>query len=465
MSLLHRIPFALRVPLFTAALMILVGFLASQQVLTTLRQVQDDRIRELAQLQIEALSVALGPLVSRNDIWEVYDTLDRATGQNEGRRLVFAAVANTEGAVLAATNPRRAPVDSALALLTAEAQMLEALSVAGDTAEIKVLAPLVYQGRDVGQIVTEMDVSDLIAERKSVARLLLIGNTVATALLAILGYLAMRRILMPVTRVVARMRDSADAPEPIAQADMPAGDSEMAQLARSYNTMVGAIGAKAEADRRLAERERFVSLGRLSSSLAHEINNPLGGLLNAVDTVQKYADRPEVVRESAELLKRGLGHMRDVARATLDLNRLDHKGAVLAAEDFQDLKLLIQPEISRQQQRLGWEVGKMACDLPAAPVRQIALNLLLNATEAAGKDGRISLKANHAEGRLRLEIADSGPGLSKSACARLLGTGAAASSGGGVGLRLVRDLVSQLKGCVSLDRSDGETIIRVELPC
>ncbi len=464
MSLLHRIPFALRVPLFTAALMILVGFLASQQVLTTLRQVQDDRIRELAELQIEALSVALGPLVSRNDIWEVYDTLDRATGQNEGQRLVFAALANADGVVLAATNPRRAPVDSKIAKLTSGAQALNALSLTGETAEIKVLAPLVYQGREVGQILIEMNVSDLVAERTSVARLLLIGNAVVTLLLAILGYLAMRRILMPVTRVVARMRDSVDAPEPIAASDMPAGDSEMAQLAKSYNSMVGAIGAKAEADRRLAERERFVSLGRLSSSLAHEINNPLGGLLNAVDTVQKYVDRPEVVRESAELLKRGLGHMRDVARATLDLNRLNHEGAVLAADDFQDLKLLIEPEISRQQQRLGWEVGEITCVLPAAPVRQIALNLLLNATEAAGKEGLVSLKAQQGDGRLRIAISDSGPGLAKAACARLLGTGAAAS-GGGVGLRLVRDLVSQLKGCVSLDRADGETVIRVELPC
>ncbi len=450
--------------MFTAALMILVGFLASQQVLAALRQVQDARIRELAQLQIEALSVALGPLVSRNDIWGVYDTLDRATGQNEGQRLVFAAVANAGGAVLAATNPRRAPVDSNIAALTKGAQALDALSVAGKTAEIKVLAPLVYQGREVGQILTEMDVSDLVAARRRVSRWLLIGNAVATFLLAILGYLVMRRILMPVTRVVERMRESADAPEPIAPSDMPAGDSEMAQLARSYNSMVGAIGAKAEADRRLAERERFVSLGRLSSSLAHEINNPLGGLLNAVDTVQKYADRPDVVRESADLLRRGLGHMRDVARATLDLNRLDHTGAVLAAEDFHDLKLLIEPEISRQQQRLGWEVGKITCTLPAAPVRQIALNLLLNASEAAGREGRVSLKAGHSGGRLCLEIADSGPGLSKSACARLLGTEAAVT-GSGVGLRLVRDLVNQLKGCVSFDRAGGETIIRVELPC
>ncbi len=468
MNLLHRIPFALRVPLFTAAMMILVGLLASQQVLSALRQVQDTRIRELAQLQVEALSVALGPLVSRHDVWEVYDTLVRATGKNagrkEGHRLVFAAVANPEGAVLAATDPRRAPVDSQLRALTDGAQDLHALSVNGESRAIKVLAPLVYQGREVGQILTEMDVSDLIAERQRVSRYLLVGNALATGLLAVFGYMVMRRMLQPVTRVIDRMRDSADSPEPIAAADMPVGDNEMTELANSYNTMVGAIRAKAETDRRLAERERLVSLGRLSSSLAHEINNPLGGLINAADTLQKYADRPEVVRESTALLRRGLNHLRDVARATLNLDRLDHEGAVLSPEDFRDLKLLIEPEISHKQQRLGWDIGKMDCRLPAAHVRQIALNLLLNATEAAGPEGRVALKAYAEEGQLYLEITDSGPGLSRAACARLMGEGERIV-GGGVGLRLVHDLVTGLKGRINLERKEGETIIRVELPC
>ena len=473
MNLIRRIPFALRVPLFTATLMILLGILASQQVLATLRQVQDARIRELAQLQVESLSVALGPLVSRNDIWEVYDTLDRTTGEHEGQRLTFAAVANAEGRLLAATNPRRAPVDSRLDALTEGAQALAGVSVSGNAPKIKLLAPIIYQGRAVGQILTEIDVSDLVAERRQVARLLLLGNATATILLAAFGYLAVRRMLMPVNRVVDRMRDSALSPEPIRDSEMPVGDNEMAQLAQSYNTMVGAIRAKAEADRRLAERERFVSLGRLSSSLAHEINNPLGGLMNAADTVHKFADRPDVVRESADLLKRGLGHLRDVARVTLDMNRLDHQGAMLGDEDFDDLKLLILPEISRRRHRLTWQVNaaSRAGDLPAAPVRQIVLNLLLNAADAAGKDGHVGFASREKGETLCLEISDNGPGLSPAAAARLLGMDTAAAGSGagsgaisGVGLRLVQELVKQLRGCISLGRNAGETTIHIELP-
>jgi len=253
---------------------------------------------------------------------------------------------------------------------------------------------------------------------------LLIGNSAATLVLALLGYLVMRRLLMPVTLVIRRMRDTVNSPEPFPESDFPSGDSEMVQLVRTYNAMAEAIDAKAEADRRLAERERFVSLGRLSSSLAHEINNPLGGLLNAADTLKTYADRPEVVRESADLLIRGLGHLRDVARATLDQNRLDRSGAMLAVEDFDDLRLLIQPEVSRQMQTLDWGIdtdpGTLA-EFASAPVRQIALNLLLNATDAAEKGGQVGLLISANEAALHLEVSDTGPGLSKSACARLLG--------------------------------------------
>ena len=463
---LRRIPLSVRVPFFTAGLMILVGFLASQQVLTTLRQVQNARVREMAQLQIEALSIALGPLVLRNDIWEVYDTLERAAGENGGRRLVFAVVANDKGVILAATDPARAPIDSGIDTLASGAQDLENLSLTGEDAHIRLLAPLVYQGRTVGQILTELDVSDLVVERKRAARLLLLGNAVATFLLAIVGYLAMRRILAPVENVMGRMRNFPQTPEPVPESEMPRGDSEVAQLAQSYNTMVGAIEAKAEADKRLAERERFVSLGRLSSSLAHEINNPLGGLLNAADTMREYADRPEVVRESADILVRGLEHLRDVARVTLDQNRLDRSGARLGVDDFDDLRLLISAETSRQHQNLDWTVevsGRNLGAFPSAPVRQIALNLLLNASEAAGANGRIAFRATDGEGGLCIEVSDSGSGLSKAACERLLGSGPVAP-GGGVGLRLVHDLVRALDGYISLKRDGGMTRICIDLP-
>jgi len=277
-------PLSIKLPLLAAAMMVLVGAVASQQVLRALARVQDARIQELAQMHVEGLSVALGPLVLRRDIWEVYDTLDRAAQAGAGRRMVLTAVADERGRVLAATDPRRVPIDSDIADLARDAVALENLSVDGSGGVLSLLAPLSYQGRTVGQIATELDVSDLLAERRQALVYLL------------------------VTTLARQMTETQGEPHPIADTDIPRGHGELARLARTYNAMVGAVADKAEAERRLAARERFVALGRLSSSLAHEINNPLGGLLNATDTIRSFADRPEVVRQSADLLDRGLRH-------------------------------------------------------------------------------------------------------------------------------------------------------------
>jgi signal transduction histidine kinase len=240
----------------------------------------------------------------------------------------------------------------------------------------------------------------------------------------------------------------------------------LARLLRNYNEMAGAIDARAEAERRLAERERFVSLGRLSSSLAHEINNPLGGLLNAADTIRTYAERPEVVRQSADLLDRGLRHLRDVSRVILEENRMDRTGRTLSTADFEDLRLLFEPETTRRRQRLDWSVaaGDDVLHLvPSGPVRQIALNLLLNAAAAAPEGGAVGLAVGEKGDRILLTVTDDGPGLSETARARLM-SGAPLEQGGGVGLRLVRDLVAALEGKISCGRTDGATAITVDLP-
>jgi hypothetical protein len=75
-----------------------------------LGRVQDARLSETARLLVEGLSVALGPAVLRQDVWEVYDILDWAQSASDGQRLLLTVVADERGKVLAATDPRRAPV-------------------------------------------------------------------------------------------------------------------------------------------------------------------------------------------------------------------------------------------------------------------------------------------------------------------------------------------------------------------
>lgn len=461
----RSLPVTLRVPLITAALMILLGLVASQGVLAALGRVQDARLAETARLHVEGLSIALGPSVLRQDVWEVYDILDRAQTGSASQRLLLTVVADERGRVLAASDPRRAPVGTEAADFETGAVAPEAVRMTGD-ALLRVRAPLQYQGRTIGAIVTELDVTDLLAERRRVTLWLLFGNAMATAVLAFGGWLAVARILRPVGALVQAMDASGGSPRPIPETEIPQGDPGLARLIATYNQMTTAVEERAEAERRLADRERFVSLGRLSSSLAHEVNNPLGGLLNAADTIHTYADRPEVVRQSAELMQRGLVHLRDVTRAILDQNRLDRAGQPLRPEDFEDLRLLFEPEAHSRSQLLDWQIQADAAALsaqPAAPVRQVALNLLLNAGAAAGMRGRVGFSVRNGGDTLSIAVSNTGAAMTEADLARLMASGPL-PPGGGVGLRLVHDIIAGLGGEVQHHRIDGQTVIRVDLP-
>ncbi|SIN76554.1 sensor histidine kinase [Vannielia litorea] len=459
-------PVTIRVALATACLMVLLGLVASQQVLSTLARLQSARLQEFARLHVEGLAVALGPFALHRDVWEVYDTLDRARTSASGGRVLFTVVADDHGRVLAATDPNRAPVDSDIGIFAADAVLVGEVTALSGSSVVRVRAPLTVQGRDVGRIVTELDVSDLLAQRRATALALLAGNALATLILGLAGAFVVARMLKPVELLTRHMGEAGGQPRPIPEAAIPRSDTVLAQLLRSFNGMAGAIDARAEAERRLAERERFVSLGRLSSSLAHEVNNPLGGLLNATDTIRAYANRPEVVHRSVDLLDRGLRHLRDVSRAILEENRIDRSSRMLSPTDFEDLRLLFEPETSHRQQRLDWVIDGEAArfgSFPSGPVRQIALNLLLNASSAAPQGGAVGLSARLQNGALVLKVTDDGPGLSEAARARLL-SATPVEPGGGVGLRLVRDVVAGLGGEVSSDRVGAQTEITVRLP-
>lgn len=459
----RRIPISLRVPALTALLMIVLGILASQQVLTALSRLQDDRVRETALQHISGLSVALGPQVLRKDIWEVFDTLDRARTAHDGQRLAMTIVADTNGSILASTDPHRAPVDGRIDAFVADAVAPEAISIA-NAPTLRVLAPLTYQGRSIGQILAEVDVSDLLAQRRQASLYLLLGNGFGTLLLSLAGYFLAARILHPLDVLSAAMNSGSGTLRPIPEAEIPRSDPEFSKLFTTFNAMADAVEARSEAERRLAERERFVSLGRLSSSLAHEINNPLGGLLNATDTLGKFSDRPEVVRQTADLLQRGLAHLREVSRAILDENRLDRSGLPLKSEDFEDLKLLFEPEAHRSGQSIRWDIPTgQDFGPPAAPIRQVALNLLLNASAAAGPKGQLVVQAKSTAGRFALTVQDNGPGLTDGDLDRLTSE-KPLPPGGGVGLRIVHDIVAALSGRIAHERIDGVTRITVEVP-
>jgi signal transduction histidine kinase len=237
--------------------------------------------------------------------------------------------------------------------------------------------------------------------------------------------------------------------------------------------MVERLAERERLQAHLAERERAALLGRLVATVAHEVCNPLAGMLTAIDTARNYGEDRAEREEALDVLERGLRQVEAVVTSALALHRDDGPARPLAASDFEDLRALVGPAARQGQVELDWRVH-LPDSFPthATQLRQAALNLLLNAIAATPPGGRVALEAQPVPegGHLLLAITDSGPGLPLDAQRRLLGAPEAAAEGGaadpGLGLDVVRHLAGRLGARLAVDASGagGGTRVLLWLP-
>ena len=468
MRWLQQIPLTVRVPLLVVALMIAISAAISERVMSRLAQTQERHLAELAAAYLDGLAGALVPHVLRDDIWEVFDTIDRSLALYESVRPVETVVTGRDGTVIAATDPRRVPSLGALpdAYRSTADGVVQIDEAAG---EARLRHTIRAQGTEIGNVYTLLDIAPLLAERGTVVAVLIATNGALTLLFAFGGYLAARRMIAPMRVLTRHIAMSAGAaPSPIALRDMPAEGSEGHRLMTAYNDLVAAELERMRLASRLATEERLASLGRLASGMAHEINNPLGGLLNALDTIRRHGDKPAVRARSIALIERGLGGIRDIVSATLETYRPDRASRPFGNRDLDDIRLLTATPIRQRQIRAEWrsEVPR-DIDLASPFVRQATLNLVLNAIAASPVGGRIAVGASVRGAALVVTVADSGPGVSVAA-ARILADEAAATpigEPGGLGLWMVRRVTSDCGGTIACGASPlGGALITLTLP-
>jgi two-component system, OmpR family, sensor kinase len=467
---MRRIPLAIKVPAVVLGFMAMVAFFVSERVLSRLSSAQTHHLEDLASVHLDGLATALIDPVVRDDIWEIFDILDRARQSHAGLKPTATVVAAPDGEILASSDPRALPSRSKLpAGFLTQATAVPALAIRYDEGQAVARRDLASGGQVLGSVHAAFDIAPLLAERRSVFWTLLTTNAALTVALAVLAWLTVRRMMRPVGILAAHLR--AGAVEPISPDEMRHARGEFRPLFGAFNGMVEAVREREGLARQLAEEERLASLGRLASGMAHEINNPLGGILNAIDTLKQHGGRHEVRTRTLDLIERGLKGIRDVVRTTLVTYRADRDATrSLHPDDVDDLKLLIGPEVSRKNITLTWSNGQYgAVPIPASVVRQVVLNLLLNAVHAAPICGAISLEANVEGSCFNIVIGDDGPGLSDIARQVLEGgvpeMPPTSATGSGLGLWMVRRLLKEVGGSVSISpREPAGTSILVSIP-
>ena len=469
-ALRSRLPITVKVPIVVVMLMVAIGVVASERVLARLVASQERQLGDLANAYLDGLVSPLVEPVLREDSWEIFDILDRAHRLYAAVRPVETIVTDVSGSVLAGSNPRHAPIGSRLPEdFPAGKEHTAKVLVQEDNSRAFVDRRLEVEGRVIGTVHAELDISPLLAERREVLWTLIGSNAALTLLFAALGWFTVRRMVAPMKVLAEHIETARDgAVEPIPEESIPAAGTETGRLFRGFNRMARAVAEREALVSRLADEERLASLGRLASSVAHEINNPLGGLFNAIDTLKVHGDRAQVRRGTIDLLDRGLRGIRDVVRSALAAYRPDREARDLQAADIDDLRLLVRPEARRRQVDLEWS-NELPETVPVAafPVRQVVLNLLLNACRAAPTGGKVILLARVVGERLEVTVEDSGSGIPPQIAAFLAEAGSPApiAVGTGLGLWVARKMAAELGGSLTTDRSSlGGAFLRIVVP-
>lgn len=462
------LPVTVKMPLVVVLMTIAVSAVISERVLSRLGQLQREHVGSLATAYLDGLSSSLLPAMLRDDVWEAFDALDRARQLYASLRPIETVVTKPGGEVVAATDPDRTPVLSQFPTVQGAPFNNAGLAFNGDGTLAFLRRDLVYQDRSIGIIYSSLDISHLVAERRSVLRTLIGTNSVLAVIFAALGYFAVNRMVQPIRVLSDHLEEGLHGvARPIADNEFPRGSSPFNRLFLSYNALVAAEKERELLSIRLAGEEKVASLGRLASGMAHEINNPLGGLFNAIDTLKAHGEKPVVRASSLALIERGLIGIRDVVRAALTTYRPVETWRAISARDFDDLRVLLGPETRRRRQVVEWQItAEGLLPIPGTPIRQAALNLLLNASAASGDEGRIRFSATTADkSKLSIEVEDSGPGMSPEATAVLTGERGYAmlGDGKGLGLWMVRRLVEEVGGTIEVAHSAlGGALVRLQ---
>jgi signal transduction histidine kinase len=391
-----------------------VAVVISQVVLQRLTNEQSTALDSLSSAFMDGLTTAVTPGLLTRDAWETFDALDRAREQYEAVHAVFSVALLPNGEILAASDPVRFPIGARLPEdLKSHASDAAGLTIDETKGRAWLARSVVQEGFKIGTVFSEMDISSLLAVRYEVLMTLLLVNGAVTVMFGVAGYLLVRRMVAPLSAIREALGQAAEGRlDPIDARIVETASREHAGLYRQFNAMIRAQAEREAIAAELATQEKLAMLGRLASSMAHEVNNPLGGLMNAVDTLETHGDDVSARNRTIDLLRRGLRGIQQVVRAALVTYKSERSSRQLANADLQDLRFLIQHDTGTKNIHLDW-LNELPDTLPieASPVRQIVLNLLLNACQASPTGGTVILRAAASPEILTISVADQGPGL------------------------------------------------------
>ena len=275
---------------------------------------------------------------------------------------------------------------------------------------------------------------------------------------------------------------------------------EMGALAQSFNQMTKQLKAANEAnqewsatlERKVGEKseelkkaqahillvEKIASLGKLSAVVAHEINNPLSGILTYAKLCLKIIQNPSLSREQTNSMVQFLSVIRDEAIRCGDivknllifarkdfgkwseesLNKIIHNSIQLIKHKMQIKELELSQELAE-----GDDV--IYCDVSG--IQHILVALFINAIDAMSKGGKLKVKTSFLDSRpeVQIIISDTGSGIPEEVLPRIFEPFVSTKDSTGLGLAVVYGIIQQHKGEIDVESKPNQgTTFTITLP-
>jgi signal transduction histidine kinase len=231
-----------------------------------------------------------------------------------------------------------------------------------------------------------------------------------------------------------------------------------------------------ESERRRVEAEKLAATGRLAARVAHEINNPLAGILNCLQLVKAAVPEDHRHHEYAELIEKEIDRIGRIVRQMLLVHRPDQETVqdVHVVETIDQVVAILAPNCRDRRLRVETRAdpSEITIRIPEGSLRQILYNLLANAVEASPPGGTIKIGASMLDGGNAVEItvADPGEGIPEDVQDRIFEPFFTTKEGGpsgnvGLGLSISKGIIDSLGGALDFETTPGEgTTFRVVLP-
>jgi len=251
---------------------------------------------------------------------------------------------------------------------------------------------------------------------------------------------------------------------------------EVGELATAFNRMMDELEAANDREKvqraQLAHTEKMAAVGTLAAGVAHEVNNPLAGVLACVENMKADPDDAETRDRYLDLIVDGLNRIERTVTTLLNFSR-QREMTLEETSLNHNLKHVVEL-VGYQLRQAGIEV-RFDLDTSGAVVladhfqmEQLFLNLVLNAVQAMPRGGELVLRTRVGEEAVVAEVRDSGMGMSEEIRDRIFDpffTTRDVGEGTGLGLSVSDSITSAHGGTIQVKSTLGVgTIFRVELP-